>query len=96
MSGRAWIPLGRARKSGRRRFPRIPFPIADFRHVLAVFADVALVCSISLSRIVCVRSRQRARPELGTRSMTSITRWKRSRSFSTVMSKGVVVVPSSL
>ena len=32
----------------------------------------------------------------GTRSMTSDTRWKRSRSLSTTMSKGVVVVPSSL
>ncbi len=32
----------------------------------------------------------------GTRSMTSITRWKRSRSLSMTMSNGVVVVPSSL
>src|SRR5581483_2448060 len=35
-----------------------------------------------------------ARP--GTRSITSMTRWKRSRSFSITMSNGVVVVPSSL
>src|SRR5215211_4508082 len=35
-----------------------------------------------------------ARP--GTRSMTSITRWNRSRSLSMTMSNGVVVVPSSL
>ena len=32
----------------------------------------------------------------GTRSMTSITRWNRSRSLSMTMSNGVVVVPSSL
>ena len=32
----------------------------------------------------------------GTRSITSMTRWKRSRSFSITMSNGVVVVPSSL
>ena len=35
-----------------------------------------------------------ARP--GTRSITSMTRWNRSRSFSMTMSNGVVVVPSSL
>ena len=38
----------------------------------------------------------RAGPRCGTRSITSSTRWKRSRSFSTTMSKGVLVVPSSL
>src|SRR5262249_13096803 len=32
----------------------------------------------------------------GSRAITSITRWKRSRSFSMTMSNGVVVVPSSL
>jgi hypothetical protein len=32
----------------------------------------------------------------GTRSMTSMTRWNRSRSLSITMSNGVVVVPSSL
>ena len=37
-----------------------------------------------------------APPRPGTRSMTSMTRWKRSRSLSMTMSKGVVVVPSSL
>ena len=37
-----------------------------------------------------------ARRATGTRSITSITRWKRSRSFSITMSNGVVVVPSSL
>jgi hypothetical protein len=35
-------------------------------------------------------------PSPGTRSMTSMTRWYRSRSFSITMSNGVVVVPSSL
>ena len=35
-------------------------------------------------------------PSPGTRSMTSMTRWKRSRSLSMTMSNGVVVVPSSL
>src|SRR5690349_15083739 len=32
----------------------------------------------------------------GSRSMTSITRWNRSRSFSMTMSNGVVVVPSAV
>ena len=35
-------------------------------------------------------------PSCGTRSITSITRWKRSMSLSMTMSNGVVVVPSSL
>ena len=35
-------------------------------------------------------------PSAGTRSITSITRWNRSRSFSITMSNGVVVVPFSL
>ena len=35
-------------------------------------------------------------PICGRRSMVSITRWERSRSVSTVLSKGVVIVPSSL
>ena len=39
---------------------------------------------------------RRVRPSPGTRSMTSMTRWNRSRSFSITMSNGVVVVPSSL
>ena len=41
-------------------------------------------------------ARQRVSRGTGTRSITSITRWKRSRSFSMTMSNGVVVVPSSL
>ena len=55
---------------------------------------------------VAVHTRQRNRSSTmscrycsrysGTRSMTSITRWKRSRSLSMTMSNGVVVVPSSL
>ena len=42
------------------------------------------------------RSTTACPPSVGTRSMTSITRWKRSRSLSMTMSNGVVVVPSSL
>ena len=41
-------------------------------------------------------ARPRACPRPGTRSITSMTRWKRSRSLSMTMSNGVVVVPSSL
>ena len=40
--------------------------------------------------------RARAARGPGTRSITSITRWKRSMSLSMTMSNGVVVVPSSL
>ena len=74
---------------------RAPLPVADFRHVFAVLADVLLMLDelvvklllqiVPLWRSIC-----------GRRSITSITRWKRSRSFSTVMSNGVVMVPSSL
>ena len=39
---------------------------------------------------------RRVRLSPGTLSITSITRWKRSRSLSITMSKGVVTVPSSL
>src|SRR6185437_5562374 len=47
------------------------------------------------SLISCRRPAARS-PSPGTRSITSITRWKRSMSLSMTMSKGVVVVPSSL
>ena len=47
------------------------------------------------SPISC-RSAAACEPSEGTRSMTSMTRWKRSRSFIITMSNGVVVVPSSL
>ena len=47
-------------------------------------------------KAVCWRSTALRSPSPGTRSMTSITRWKRSRSLSITMSNGVVVVPSSL
>ena len=51
----------------------------------------------SRSSTICLAERARpASPRPGTRSITSITRWKRSRSFSMTMSNGVVVVPSSL
>ena len=53
------------------------------------------LCAISRSRKACFWcAATRCNP--GTRSITSIARWKRSKSFSTVMSNGVVVVPSSL
>src|ERR1019366_483411 len=53
------------------------------------------LCStnFSLSRCFSVIP---ASPVCGRRSIVSITRWNRSRSFSTVMSNGVVMVPSSL
>ena len=47
------------------------------------------------SSIAC-RSRAATSTSPGTRSITSMTRWNRSRSLSITMSKGVVVVPSSL
>ena len=68
-----------------------PAPVTDFRHVLAVLGNVALVLDqlIAQGLLDCAASR------VGTRSITSPARWKRSRSFTT-MSNGVVVVPSSL
>ena len=53
------------------------------------------LCSARFSLSCCFRAMPLA-PVCGTRSMTSMTRWKRSMSLSTVMSKGVVIVPSSL
>ena len=77
--------------------PRIvvgPLPVADLGHVLAVLAGVGAVPSRSST--ICWRSVAARGPSPGTRSMTSMTRWKRSRSLSITMSNGVVVVPSSL
>src|SRR5581483_6209498 len=54
----------------------------------------ARACTRS-SSIRC-RSEAACEPSDVTRSITSITRWKRSRSLSMTMSNGVVVVPSSL
>ena len=50
----------------------------------------------SRSSTICWRSAAARVPSPGTRSITSMTRWKRSRSLSMTMSNGVVVVPSSL
>src|SRR5262249_38017510 len=50
----------------------------------------------SRASAICWRSVAARLPSEGTRSMTSMTRWKRSRSLSITMSNGVVVVPSSL
>src|SRR5665647_2543556 len=52
------------------------------------------LCAMSLSCISRLISSAPCR--FGTRFATSMTRWKRSRVFSTTMSNGVVVVPSSL
>src|SRR5262249_1904843 len=57
--------------------------------------SIYCLCSISLSRSHCLKWPP-TQVRRGTRSTTSPARWKRSRSFSTVMSNGVVVVPSSL
>src|SRR5690606_25733275 len=50
----------------------------------------------SRASIISWRSSAARAPSEGTRSITSITRWYRSRSLSMTMSNGVVVVPSSL
>jgi Tfp pilus assembly protein FimV len=71
-----------------------PFPVADLRQVLAVLVDVLLV----LDQLVPHHLLQVG--ALGAQLRQAIdhvlTRWKRSRSFCTRMSKGVVIVPSSL
>ena len=87
-----------APRSGRladRRASSRPEPVADFRHVLPVAVDVLTVLDQLVARAVASGRRPRCRV-CGRRSMASITRWKRSRSLSTVMSNAVVMVPSSL
>ena len=72
-----------------------PGEAADRGVVLAVLAGVRAGAQAGVDHVLPqVRRAASARP--GTRSITSITRWNRSRSFSITMSKGVVVVPSSL
>ena len=72
-----------------------PGPLqCDLGSVLAVLARVG-ARSRRLSAI-CWRTWPARAASPGTRSITSITRWKRSRSLSITMSNGVVVVPSSL
>ena len=76
------------------RFFCSPFPAADGRHVIAMFLDVLFVFDqLVVDRLLEVGG---LAPSCGKRSITSSTRWKRSRSFITTMSNGVVVVPSSL
>ncbi len=73
---------------------RSPLPVANLRHVLAVLVDVLLV----LDQLVFQLLFQVDALVAGLRQAVDgvQTRWKRSRSFNTVMSKGVVMVPSSL
>src|SRR4029450_2140173 len=59
------------------------------------YREMCSWCSMSLSRIACLAYAALG-PSFGTRSITSLTKWKRSRSFSTHISNGVLVVPSSL
>ena len=72
-----------------------PGPVAHLGRVVAVLARVGAVAQARVDHLLAQRAR-RARRGPGTRSITSITRWKRSRSLSITMSNGVVVVPSSL
>ena len=72
-----------------------PDPVAHLGHVVAVLARVARGGAAARRPSAGAAPAARA-PSPGTRSMTSITRWKRSRSLSMTMSNGVVVVPSSL
>src|SRR5205823_14761830 len=66
-------------------------------HVQPAIAGSSSPCSRvyarACSRCSCICWRRCAdrSPRPGTRSITSTTRWKRSRSFSITMSKGVVV-----
>ena len=86
------VVVGRVGAAGARL--AAPTPVPNLRHVLAVLRDVVLVIDeASRDRLLRVAARA---PRCGTRSMTSSTRWKRSMSFNTTMSNGVVVVPSSL
>ena len=71
-----------------------PPPVGDFRHVVAVLADVLFVFDKLLAE--CLLEVRCPAPNCGSRSITSMTRWQRSKSFRTTMSNGVVVVPSSL
>ena len=65
-------------------------PVADLGRVVAVLARVARARA-GARRPSPGAARGRALPSPGTRSMTSMTRWKRSRSLSITMSNGVVV-----
>ena len=71
-----------------------PLPVLHFRQIIAMLANVLFV----LDKLVAQELLKMGAGTLQcwTRSTTSPARWKRSSSFSTVMSNGVVVVPSSL
>ena len=71
-----------------------PAPVGHVGRVLAVFACVGAVAQALVHHLLAECAARSDSP--GTRSITSITRWKRSRSLSITMSNGVVVVPSSL
>jgi len=73
---------------------QVPFPVPDFGQVEAVLHDVLLVRDKPFPDNLLHGSPFGA--SRGSRSITSWTRWNRSRSFKTVMSKVVVIVPSSL
>ena len=72
-----------------------PGPVAHVGRVVAVLARVGAVAQPLVDHRPGAGAAARA-PRPGTRSITSMTRWKRSRSLSMTMSNGVVVVPSSL
>ena len=72
-----------------------PRPVRDLGRVLALEPRVGPALEPPVDHQLA-HVRRPARPSPGTRSMTSITRWNRSRSLSMTMSNGVVVVPSSL
>src|SRR5215813_14939625 len=90
------VALGRGASGASRRgaVPRRPAPARDLRHVVAVLPNVVLVLDqLLLDRLIEIGG---AGPSCGSWSITASTRWKRSMSLSTTMSKRVVVVPSSL
>src|SRR5262245_3150509 len=73
---------------------RTPAEAASCPHLQPVISGISSpyrqmnsLWSMSLSRIACLAGGGGA-PSFGTRSITSLTRWKRSRSFSTHMSNG--------
>ena len=76
------------------RSARRQHPVAHVGAVVAELARVGAVAQALVDHVLAQLRRPLAEP--GTRSTTSITRWKRSMSLSMTMSNGVVVVPSSM
>lgn len=71
----------------------MPLPVEDFGHILTDLVDVVLVGD---ELVVHLLDQVRALvAQLGRCSRASLTRWKRSISFCTRISNGVVMVPSS-